>query len=254
MISNPERFKENFVEKFSGLIWRVGIQEDKGYLAIESREIETKKVFFSVLNLQTGELFFKEKVFAESMNANLAYLSEHNLLLKLNENSESLECKGLIAIDLKSAEIIWEKYNFGLHQATSYGIQIFDPRIYPRKFSWVNHKTADLLPDPETPLNEYSSLLFPEINRNYTFPDFLSHNLIIGDVWEVKINNLQIICFHEKIEDKLQQRLLIYQIGKVLHDDILIQNIQKLQPESFFIINKQLLYIRNKNEIVSYFV
>ena len=40
----------------------------------------------------------------------------------------------------------------------------------------------------------------------------------------------------------------------IVIDDIIIDDIQKLQPESFFMMNKQLLYIRNKNEIVSYFV
>ena len=70
----------------------------------------------------------------------------------------------------------------------------------------------------------------------------------------LKISELEIICFHEKINHALQQRLIVYQGDKILHEDILISNIQKLQPESFFILNKQLIYIRNKDEIVSYFV
>ena len=62
------------------------------------------------------------------------------------------------------------------------------------------------------------------------------------------------VSFHQKLESNIQQRLVVYQHDKIFIDDIIIDGIQKLQPESFFMINNCLLYIRNKNEIVSYFV
>ena len=52
----------------------------------------------------------------------------------------------------------------------------------------------------------------------------------------------------------MQQRLVVYQDDRIFIDDIIIDGIEKLQPESFFIANNRLLYVQNKNEIVSYFV
>lgn len=253
-INESIKLKQAFAEKFSGLIWQMQIQEETGSLAIESRNIDTKKVLFSVLNYETGKIFFKEKAFAEPMNANLAYLSEGTLLLKLNEHVESPESSGLISIELKSAKILWEKYNVSIQQVTNYGIQIFDTKISPRRFTWINHLNTSTLSEPSQISLNSNSIIFPEINNEYSFPNFIEHGSIEGGVADLNIDGLRIICFHEKIESKLQQKLLIYQNNKILHEDILISNIQKLQPESFFILKKQLFYIRNKDEIVSYFV
>jgi hypothetical protein len=253
-IKESNKLKQVFAEKINGLIWRIQIQEETGSLAIESRNIDTKKVLFSVFNYKTGKIFFKEKAFAEPMNANLAYLSDDTLLLKLNEHVGSPENSGLISIELKSAKILWEKYNVAIQQAADYGIQIFDIKISPCRYYWINHLNASILPEPSQISLNSNSIIFPEINNEYSFPNFIEHGSIEGGVAELNIDGFQIICFHEKIEDKLQQKLLIYQNNKILHEDILINNIQKLQPESFFIIEKQLFYIRNKDEIVSYFV
>jgi hypothetical protein len=253
-INESIKLKQVFVEKFNGLIWRIQIHEENDYLAIESRNIDTKKVLFSVLNFKTGKIFFKESAFAEPMNANLAYLSKDTLLLKLNEHVESPESSGLICIELESDKILWEKYNVAIQQATEYGIQIFDTKISPRRYNWINHLNASILPEPSQINLNSNSLIFPEINNEYSFPNFIEHGLIEGGVADLNIDGLRIICFHEKIEGKLQQKLLIYQNNKILHEDILISNIQKLQPESFFVLKKQLFYIRNKDEIVSYFV
>jgi hypothetical protein len=253
-IKESNKLKQVFAEKINGLIWRIQIQEETGSLAIESRNIDTKKVLFSVFNYKTGKIFFKEKAFAEPMNANLAYLSDDTLLLKLNEHVGSPENSGLISIELKSAKILWEKYNVAIQQAADYGIQIFDIKISPRRYYWINHLNASILPEPSQISLNSNSIIFPEINNEYSFPNFIEHGSIEGGVAELNIDGFQIICFHEKIEGNLQQKLLIYQNNKILHEDILINNIQKLQPESFFIIEKQLFYIRNKDEIVSYFV
>lgn len=253
-INNSIKLKQVFAQKINGLIWRIQIQEENNYLAIESRNVDTKKVLFSVLNYETGRIFFKDEPFAEPMNTHLAFLSEDTLLLKLNEHVDSPESSGLISIELNTAKILWEKYNVNIQQVTDYGIQIFDTKISPRRYYWINHLNTSILPEPSQISLNSNSILFPEINNEYSFPNFIEHGTIEGGVAELKIDGFQIICFHEKIEGKLQQKLLMYQNNKILHEDILISNIQKLQPESFFVLKKQLFYIRNKDEIVSYFV
>ena len=85
-------------------------------------------------------------------------------------------------------------------------------------------------------------------------PNFIEHGLIIGQISVLHKDGLSIVSFHQKMKNNMQQRLVVYQDDRIFIDDIIIDDIQKLQPESFFMMNKQLLYIRNKNEIVSYFV
>jgi hypothetical protein len=85
-------------------------------------------------------------------------------------------------------------------------------------------------------------------------PDFILSEEIIGDLSVLHFRDQTIISFHEKIKTKIHQRLLVYQDSSILLDEILIRDIQKLQPESFFVQKNHLFYVRNKNEIVSYLV
>jgi hypothetical protein len=254
MISGSGLIRKAFSQKINGLIWRLQINEENGFMAIESREQESQKVYFSVLNIKNGSFLFKEKSFAEPLNANLVFLAKDSLILKLNQNSSSPECVGIIAVDVNSGNILWEKYNLSLEEITSYGIRVYDFKIYPRSFFWINHKNAAKLPNPEYPHNITSLLQFPELIYDFEIPNSINHYPIIGGVFSLNTGDIQIICFHEKFEENLQQKIVIYQDNNILFQDILIKNIQKLQPESFFMFNKQVFYIRNKDEIVSYFV
>jgi len=254
MISSSGLISNAFSQKINSLIWRIQINEENGYLAIESREQESQKVYFSVLNIKNGSFLFKEKSFAEPLNANLVFLDEDSLILKLNQNTSSPECIGIIAVDLNSADILWEKYNLSLEEVTRYGIRVYDYKIYPRSFFWINHKNAEKLPNPEQPQYINSLLQFPQLVYDYEIPKTINHYPIIGGVFSLNTGDIQIICFHEKFEENLQQKIVFYQDSNILLEDILIKNIQKLQPESFFMFDKQVFYIRNKDEIVSYFV
>jgi hypothetical protein len=246
--------KQVFSEKFKGLIWKISIHEKNEYMAIESRHLESKYVSFSVLDLQTGKIFFKERSYLEPMNLNLAYAAQKNLILTVNEHVESPESKGLISINVVNGEILWERYNFSFNQADSSGLQVYDPKIYPRNYLWINHLNAENISKQENSSTRTSDLLFPDLFESYVLPDLIEHGLIIGQISVLHKDGLSIVSFHQKMENNMQQRLVVYQDDRIFIDDIIIDGIQKLQPESFFMMHKQLLYIRNKNEIVSYFV
>ena len=254
MALKEENLKQVFSEKFKGLIWKIRIHEKNEYMAIESRHLESKNVSFSVLDLQTGKIFFKERSYLESMNLNLAYAAQKNLILTVNEHVESPESKGLISINVLNGEILWELYNFSFNQADSSGLQVYDPKIYPRNYLWINHLNAENISKQENSSTRISDLLFPDLFESYVLPNFIEHGLIIGQISVLHKDGLSIVSFHQKMKNNMQQRLVVYQDDRIFIDDIIIDDIQKLQPESFFMMNKQLLYIRNKNEIVSYFV
>ena len=254
MALKEENLKQVFSEKFKGLIWKIRIHEKNEYMAIESRHLESKNVYFTVLDLQTGKIFFKERSYLESMNLNLAYAAQKNLILTVNEHVESPESKGLISINVLNGEILWERYNFSFNQADSSGLQVYDPKIYPRNYLWINHLNAENISKQENSSTRISDLLFPDLFESYVLPNFIEHGLIIGQISVLHKDGLSIVSFHQKMKNNMQQRLVVYQDDRIFIDDIIIDDIQKLQPESFFMMNKQLLYIRNKNEIVSYFV
>lgn len=254
MTSNKYKFIPSFFEKFEGLIWKIELNEKYSLLAIESRNTELRKTAFSVINYKTGKVYFKEKILEEPWNLNLAYIAEKNLIITAYGQAESPESKGIISVHIQDAEVLWEHYNLTLNWVTDEGLKVYDPRINPRRYSWISHIKGEPIEDPDNINPETNTLLFPQLMDSLLIPDFILSEKLVGETSALVFRDLTIVSFHEKIQNNIQQRLLVYQDDSILLDEILIRDIQKLQPESFFMQKNHLFYIRNKNEIVSYLV
>jgi hypothetical protein len=249
--SNVEQI---FSHKFTGLIWRIKFNESIGCIAIESRELLNKKVLFTVFNYKTGQIHFKEKAFAHPLNSNLNLISSSCILLSLNEHIERPETKGLIAVDIHSGKVLWERYNLALHQFYSNAIEVYDPRISPRKLYYIDPISADPITIIPILDDNEQGPQFPQLINEVKIPQLIKSDKLNGDIYYMDYNGKNIFSFHEVVENKMHQRLIVYQGDRTILNEILIQDIQKLQPESFFILSDQMFFIKNKNEIVSYFV
>jgi hypothetical protein len=243
-----------FSIKFGGIIWKIEVNDKYGLIAIESRSLESKKTSFSVINYKTGEILIKEKIFQETWNLNLAYIAEKNLILTAYGQTGSPESKGIISVNNNDAELLWKHYNLSLNKANDEGLQVFDPRINPRRLTWISHINGENIAESDKIEHNNETLIHPEFKTQFSIPDFILREEIIGDISVLCVRDLTIISFHEKVQNIIQQRLLVYQDDTILLDEILISGIQKLQPESFFMQKNHLFCIRNKNEIVSYLV
>ncbi len=252
MRPNKNTLEPGLSELFSGLIWKVKIHRS-GIIAIETRNLELKQVLFSALNFLTGEIYFNEQVYQEVWNLSLAFAGEKNLILNAYEHAETPESKGILSVTVNDGSIIWQKFNISLNQALDEGLQVYDTRVQPRKYYWIDQLTAEIkappLADPSDP-----EIIFPETDSSFVFPYFINHGVLAGELLALRYSDKVFISFHEIENDFLKQRLIVYQEDKVLIDDILISGIQKLQPEAFFIQQNHLFYIRNKQEIISYLV
>lgn len=245
-----------FTRKFKGLVWKILISTDHSYVAIESRSSEYKTVTFSAIELESGKDLIHDLLLPETWNISMAYAANNCLVLTLFDQSLLPERKGIISIDTIKGTINWERFNLSLSQADEHGLIVYDPKIQPKKYYRIDHQTAEIMNDSVVESNKANSINFPELLGHYKLPKEISEELIVGKISVLQSKDLKIVSFHQKIAgtEHLEQRLLVYQGDKIFIDDILISGIQKLQPESFFICNNHLFYIRSKSEIVSYLV
>lgn len=246
--------KRTVSEIFTGLIWKIKINKETGLLAIETRNSELKQVAFSVLNFHNGKIHFKENTYQESWNLSLEYLGKENLIIKAYENPNTPESKGIISVNLSDGSVIWQKFNISLNQVHEAGLQVYDTRILPRKYLWLDHLTSSPVDPPAQSLPDSNSIRLAEPDNSFKLPVFIKHQELVGEFFTLSHKDLYIVSFHELTGDFMQQRLIVYQGDSILLDDILISGIQKLQPEAFFMQQDHLFYIRNKQEIISYLV
>lgn len=239
-------------ETFSGLVWKVMVHRS-GVLAVETRNTDLKQVSFSVFSYITGETYFKELTYEESWNLSLAFAGEENLILIGYKNAESPESKGVLSINNKDGSLFWQKFNISLNQIHDDALQIYDSRLQPKKYTWINHITAELVAAPSES-DPYTDIIFPKVDPAFVIPAFVERGTLAGELSILYFSDKVFLSFHEEDKGYLKQRLVVYQDDKVLIDDILIAGIQKLQPEAFFIQRNHLFYIKGKEEMVSYLV
>ncbi|RYE28510.1 MAG: DUF4905 domain-containing protein, partial [Sphingobacteriales bacterium] len=211
-----------------------------------------KQVCFSSLNFITGEMNFRERSYEESWNLSLAFAGGENLILNAFEHAQTPESKGILSIDAKDGSVIWEQYNISLNEVRSGGIQVYDARIQPRKYYWIDHIMGSVIPQPTNDI--HADIIFPEIDNTFIIPEFVEHDPLAGELSVLAYSGSVFLSFHEISNGQMKQRLVVYQGDKILLDDILISGIQKLQPEAFFIQQNHLFYVRNKEEILAYLV
>ena len=106
MCLNNDKLNPSIFEKFKGLIWKIKINNKTGLMAIESRNLELKQVYFTVLDIHNGKINFKEKSYEEVWNLSLAHIGKENLLITGFEHSGSLESKGILSVNLKDGSLI----------------------------------------------------------------------------------------------------------------------------------------------------
>lgn len=244
--------KPILAEKFSGLIWKI-VVHTSGLLAVETRNKDLKQVLFSAFNFITGKTYFKEQGFVESWNLSLAFAGERNVILIGYENSNTPQSKGILSVNIVNGKTFWQKFNISLNQAQDKALQVYDSRLQPKKYYWIDHLTAEVVAEP-SPADDCTPILFPKSYNAYEIPSFVEHGSLAGEISVLIYNDKVFLSFHETSLGYLKQRLVVYQHDKILIDDILISGIQKLQPEAFFIQQNHLFYIRGKEEIVSYLV
>jgi hypothetical protein len=242
-------------EKFLGIIWKIETDHAESFIAIETRDIENRTTAFSAYNYQTGECLFKEITVEESWFWSLDRVSNGMFFLHSYVHESNPQHKGIIAIN-SSGKIAWQQFNKALHEVTAEGIVVYNPNIQPKTFELLK------VTDGSTLLPKVESI--NPITRNIITPSWLVDDSLIkhllpantyGPISHCSFNEHEILAYHTQNGTLFDQMLRIYKDNMLRLEVKLASDIQKLNPEAFFIEGGQLFCIRNvKQELVSYLV
>lgn len=249
------KFNPTLSEMFKGIIWRVETDDHSTIVAIESRDVSNRTTYFSAFDYVSGEAFFKEITVQEGWFWSLDRVHSGMIYLHSYVNESSPEHKGIIALN-SSGEIAWQHFHKTLHEISDSGLIVYNPKIQPKIFELISAETGEVLSTKisgDTPLQR--DIVIPEILEDSRQFSHLLPGNTYGPVFYLEINRKIILAFHTQKENFYTQQLAVYQDGTPLMQDILAADIQKLNPEAFFIQHNHLFYIRgNKQEFVSYLV
>jgi len=242
----------NISRQFDGQIWKFIIDEQAGLLFAEIRSAETREVSFASIHLATGKLNFVDLSLPEKWLTGLEGSFNGVMLLHGFQSAQSPMHKGIYAFDGPTGSALWSNYNFAINKITVNGPIAYNTQIQPPLYDLLDTKTgATLRPfNPSVDSEQASAIVFPQILNNIPseFNIFFEGELT-GNCHYMEHNGFRIVSLHSLNQGHLTQYLFIEQNGKLVYEDILTDQIQKLQPEAFIMYKNQLIYIKNTREL-----
>jgi len=238
-------------QQFSGSIWRMEIDEISDTIFVEIRNDTEKQVSFSSIDLNTGNLNFKDLTTPERWLTGIEIAYDGVLILHNYQTATGPAHRGLIAID-KDGTVLWTNYIYAFDHLTVKGPVLYDTHIHPKKLFLVDIKTG-------AAERIYEPMILPEIESNIKLPDMLPADTLPHDalsypvfgntVHYLEYNNFRIVSLHTLQAGVLKQYLYVMDGTVMVHEDLLNSDIQKLQPEAFILHKNRLIYIKNKSEL-----
>lgn len=238
-------------EKFEVPVWRMEIDEVADTLLLEFRDTANKQVSFASVNLNSGKVNFKDLMMPERWLTGLEAAAGGVALLHGFQSEDLPVHKGLTAIDTINREVLWADYNINFEAHHHDGFLVSDNRFEPKKIYLVDARTGIKF-NTSLPYETLESrLIFPQITSPEQLPPgrlpVTPHG---GTVHYLKHNDYEIISLHALNGVRLTQHLYIFSNeGKLVFDEVITDQIQKLQPEAFICYKNQLIWLKNRSEV-----
>ena len=239
--------------KFKSAIWRFEIDPITDILFAEIRDSEDKRVSFSAINLENGTVYFDNVQTEERWLTGIETAYNGVLLLHNYQSKNGPVHKGLIAIDGKTGKTIWSNYTHAFDHLTTNGPVIYDTRLQPVQLLIADIKTGAIARSyqPSIDAEAENYIILPEIAPIEKAVSLSLQLKTFGNTIHcLDHNNLRIVSLHAFADGALQQLLYIFTTdNKIVYQDLLNKDIQKLQPESFLVRKDQLIYLTDKSKL-----
>jgi len=238
--------------QFTGAIWRMEIDAKNDVLLMEIRNPDDKSVSFSSINLTSRHVYFTDLSTPERWLTGMECAWDGVLLIHYYQSETGPTHKGMLAVNELTGDTLWSNYSYAFDHLTIKGPIVYDNRIQPRKLFLVDISTG-------AASRIYEPCIYPEPENYILVPGQLSAELLPPGlvtvhphgnwVHYIEYNNFRIVSLHSSNQGLLTQHLFVEQNGTLVYEDILTDQIQKLQPEAFIMYKNQLIYIKNTREL-----
>lgn len=257
-------------------IWRILPTTNKK-LAIEEREIKTKEVYFSCVDIESGKKVFNELQLEEKHWIGIESICNDIIYFHTYGKPNMPAHKSIIAFDILSKAILWRNNNYVFAFIYEEKVYCYQQRFENRIFFALDYLTGNIVDDFGNDVSVFNQLkekvdedfwlqnyLFPEnFNRNDLVADdhqkyiqkVLDENVVKGEVSFIKIKDLLLFNYHEISKTNTYNNIFTavdLSKNKILLQETLDKNLVNLMPESFFVKDNFLFLIADKTKLFVY--
>ena len=257
-------------------VWRILPTAEKK-LVIEERDMNTKEVFFSCYDIESGKNLFKNYQFEEKHWIGIESIYNNVIFFHTYGKPDMPAHKNIIAFDILSQSILWQNGNYVFSFVYDDKVYCYQQRFESRVFFALDYLTGNILDDfgnDVSVLNQLKEKADEDFEKqNYLFPDYfnrtgisieehqkyleqvLTDNVIKSDISFLKYESLLMYNYHEISKSNTFDNIFTavdLTKNKILLKETLDKNLVNLMPESFFIKDNRLFLIVDKTKLLVY--
>ena len=238
-------------EQLNGIIWRIEIDELSNTLFLEVRNTEDREASFTSFDLTTGKVNFKQLTLPEKWLTGIEAAYNGILLLHHYQSATSPVHKAIVAVNGQNATTLWSNYTYAFDSLSTNGPIAYNIQVQPKKLFLVDIKTGTMVRpfDPTIDNTLPNHIIAPNVLPVSALSVPITIEPYGNSIHYLEYNNFRIVSLHSFKDGLLKQHLYVMDDAKIIYEDILNDDIQKLQPEAFIVHKNCLIYIKNRSKI-----
>lgn len=245
--------------EFEHVIWQIVAHPSGKIVFIEERDQANKQVQFHALDLESGNWLWRGLTFEESWWISLTASREHMLYLTVYTNPQNPDNKSLLAFDYLKKEVGWFKNNFSFLGMDDACLAGWDTRQL--KKIHIDARDGRVVSPPVAFATITNNALVTPHHYPEGTPDFETVRAFLYEKFAVTASKMieyleyeqyAIISYYMDSDTLANYLLVVDTKGDALVEEKLGEQLQGIAVDSFFILLGSLIFVRNKNVLVSY--
>jgi hypothetical protein len=257
-------------------IWRI-LPTSNNKVVIEERDVKTKEVFFSCLEIESGKKIFKEFQFDEKNWIGIESVYNDMIFFHFYGKPDMPTHKSIFAFDIPSKSVLWQNDNYVFAFIYHDKVYCYQQRFESRVFFSLDYLTGQVVDDfgNDAAKLQQQRVKAEEdfVKQNYLFPEYykrsddvsteyqkylqqiLTDNIIKGEINYLQIKNLLMFNYHEVSKTSTLNNIFSVvdlKKNKILLTETLDKNLVNLMPEAFFVKDSYLFIIVDKTKLFVY--
>ena len=252
-----------FSEVFPTDIWETALSNN--HLLISCRNGDAMEATFSLFNLEDYRFEWKSLGFDENWWVTVYAFVEDVIVFQIFNDSQNIEERSVFGFDINTQEAIWSVDNINVMGLNGFALSLKinddEAEVFTIDIRTGNEK-SDATEDFSTKTMSKNLILpfhYTGDGQHFgTVAQFLKEFATVslfGACDYLEYKGLIFISAHEKLEQNLTNKLYVFDSnGELVLEEVLAESSKGLASDTFYIVNEQLIFVKEKREVKCYLI
>jgi Domain of unknown function (DUF4905) len=256
-----DKLQFKFSQRFRGKIWNIVTVTEQELMILEIRDQTRKTVAFHALHYGSNSFLWRDFVLEESWWVSLSAASGEVMLFTIYLEQQNPDRKGIAAYDIQTQALRWWNNDFSMVALAQNVISGYSTRLGQKELHldlWSGKELVAPSSAVESVVQMVTPVHYAEGSQHFdTVKTFLASKLNLTSVAALEYleHGSNILISYYVMENDLANYLIVLDgEGSVRLHEKLDEHLKGIGLDTFFVLSGCLFFVKNREELVSYFL